>query len=99
MGCPSQFCTRPYRFSTVPEKLAKFRSGFFAVAHLEGQTFLSTRLRIPLQHCQRYLAAMDAGRTSNNAVRLVHRKITTQPDLCELIGACERILQVTAARR
>lgn len=91
-GRPSEFCTRAYRFSIIPERLTKFRSGFAAVAHLAGETDLAKRLCIPQQHFEKYLAAVEAGRTSGDPAKWIDRKISTQPELCELIGDCHGVL-------
>merc|ERR1712046_361345 len=83
LGRPAAFCTRPYRFSTTPERITKFRSGFAAVAHLDGQTNLSTRLRLTGGSVEKYLAAVSAGKESNDPTKWTNRKVETQPDFCE----------------
>eukprot|EP00427_Karlodinium_veneficum_P021087 CAMPEP_0169109184 /NCGR_PEP_ID=MMETSP1015-20121227/25829_1 /TAXON_ID=342587 /ORGANISM="Karlodinium micrum, Strain CCMP2283" /LENGTH=331 /DNA_ID=CAMNT_0009170863 /DNA_START=43 /DNA_END=1038 /DNA_ORIENTATION=+ len=92
-GRPSEYCTRPYRFSVAPSRLSKFRSGFAAYAHLRGDAELVTKLQIPKQHCEKYLAAVDAGKKSKDVAKWVNRNVSTQPELCEMIGALHGVLQ------
>eukprot|EP00439_Symbiodinium_sp_Y106_P059131 s2917_g8.t1 len=85
-GRPVEFCARPYRFSTAAERLTKFRSGFVATAHLAGVAG-ADKLGLSDQNFSKYLKAADDGK-SQDPSSWVNRKISTQPELCEFIGAC-----------
>ena len=88
-GSPADFCTRAYRFSTQPERLGKWRSGFAAVAHLDQDPARRPEtLRLPPRKLEEYLAAVEAGRAHSDPASFVNRPLRTQPELCELVGAC-----------
>eukprot|EP00928_Gymnodinium_smaydae_P008932 TRINITY_DN13299_c0_g1_i1.p1 TRINITY_DN13299_c0_g1~~TRINITY_DN13299_c0_g1_i1.p1 ORF type:complete len:342 (+),score=76.93 TRINITY_DN13299_c0_g1_i1:40-1026(+) len=88
-GSPAAFCTRAYRFSSVPERLTKFRSGFAAVARLDGNHEVVSKLRIPAKMLDAYTSAVDDGLAAADPASFVDKKLATQADFCWLIGACE----------
>ncbi|CAK9010418.1 unnamed protein product [Durusdinium trenchii] len=91
-GRPVEFCTRPYRFSTAASRLTKYRSGFVATAHLSG-TLDGDKLGLSAQNFSKYVKAAEAGRSRGDPSQWVNKKISTQPELCELIGACHGALE------
>jgi len=91
-GKPSGFVARPYRFSTVPTSLGKFRIGFFIASYLQGAddaTLVRLLPRSQLALLDKYKGAVDEGRTQKGALeRYVNKKISVNQELCELAGAC-----------
>lgn len=89
-GRPIEFCTRPYRFSTAPARLTKYRSGFVASAHLAGTN--DDKLGLSEQNFAKYVKSTEDGKSSSDPSKWFNKKITTQPELCELIGTCHGVL-------
>lgn len=90
-GRPIEFCTRPYRFSTVASRLTKYRSGFVATAHLSGASD-GDKLGLSDQNFAKYAKSAEDGKSSGDPSKWFNKKISTQPELCELIGACHGVL-------
>mmetsp|Transcript_51611 Transcript_51611/g.119956 ORF Transcript_51611/g.119956 Transcript_51611/m.119956 type:complete len:262 (+) Transcript_51611:3-788(+) len=87
-GRPADFVARFYRFSTVPTRLSKFRGGFGVAAYLGAgvaASELATQLGMPKM--VEYAAAADRGRCKLPE-EFADKQISTQPDLCELVGCC-----------
>ncbi|CAE8716239.1 unnamed protein product [Polarella glacialis] len=92
-GRPVQFCARCYRFSTVPQRLRKWRVGFAAAAYLAGDEEAAHRLGLPKCRLQEYFSAVDAGVTHSDPRRFVGKKLVAQADLCEVLGASQSSLR------
>lgn len=88
-GKPSDFFARAYRFSTSPERLGKFRSGFVASARVCGDGEEELRaLGFPAARLKEYMEAVDKGMHHKESQRFVDAKVATQGMLCEMVGAC-----------
>lgn len=88
-GSPADFVARFYRFSTAPRQLSKFRSGFAVAAYLGSDVSPATlATELGMAKVEEYTAAADRGVASGAPDRFADRKINTQPELCELVGAC-----------
>jgi len=87
-GRPIDFIVRPYRFSTAPWLLRKFRAGFVASDHVHDPVKAAGRLHLlKLPNGREYRDSVEAGRAAGNPERFVDKKIATQNELCELVGA------------
>lgn len=95
VGRPVAFCARAYRFSTRPEKLSKFRSGFAAMLRADGAdtSQVAKQLSIPAKKLQEYMEAVDKGKLESDPFKFVNKSLNTQPELCEFVGACKSSLQ------
>eukprot|EP01062_Namystynia_karyoxenos_P004215 TRINITY_DN11486_c0_g1_i1.p1 TRINITY_DN11486_c0_g1~~TRINITY_DN11486_c0_g1_i1.p1 ORF type:complete len:382 (+),score=151.89 TRINITY_DN11486_c0_g1_i1:74-1147(+) len=91
-GRPDHFCTRPYRFATDPFKLKKLRCLFAAQAELDGDAAVLPELKLPAKGLAEYVAATQRGAKEGKPERFVDKKLATQPELCELVGACHPTL-------
>jgi len=88
---PADFVARPYRFSTAPWRLVKFRAGFAAPACLAASTAAAVEelgRQLALPKIAEYKDAVDRGVRLAEPGRFLDQKITTQGVLCELFGAC-----------
>mmetsp|Transcript_8482 Transcript_8482/g.16836 ORF Transcript_8482/g.16836 Transcript_8482/m.16836 type:complete len:100 (-) Transcript_8482:45-344(-) len=87
---PPDVVARPYRFSTAPRRLAKFRAGFVAAAclGLAGDALDELGKQLALGKVGEYASAAERGRREGKPERFLDRKIATQGELCELFGAC-----------
>jgi len=90
---PADFVARPYRFSTAPQRLTKFRAGFAAPACLAALAACPAAVeelggQLALPRIGDYAAAVQRGARSAEPGRFLDRKIATQGELCELFGAC-----------
>lgn len=90
-GRPEDFVARPYRFSSAPRLLSKFRSGFAAAAHLGGMPSDEIAKGLALPKVSEYLEATAKGAREGKPDRFADRKISGQAELCELFGACRAI--------
>jgi hypothetical protein len=87
-GRPVDFVVRPYRFSTAPWLLRKFRAGFVATDHVLDPVNAADRLPLlKLPNGREYRESVEVGRAAGNPERFVDKKIATQTELCELVGA------------
>mmetsp|Transcript_24250 Transcript_24250/g.52789 ORF Transcript_24250/g.52789 Transcript_24250/m.52789 type:complete len:382 (-) Transcript_24250:134-1279(-) len=87
-GMPEDFCAAPYRISSAPRLLSKFRSGFAAAAHVGGMPQSEIGSLLGLSKVDEYIKATEKGLRDANPARFADKNISKQGDICELFGAC-----------
>eukprot|EP00746_Dinoflagellata_sp_MGD_P135046 gnl/MRDRNA2_/MRDRNA2_68956_c0_seq1.p1 gnl/MRDRNA2_/MRDRNA2_68956_c0~~gnl/MRDRNA2_/MRDRNA2_68956_c0_seq1.p1 ORF type:complete len:347 (-),score=56.88 gnl/MRDRNA2_/MRDRNA2_68956_c0_seq1:38-1078(-) len=94
-GNPPRFCTRPYRFSTVPHRLTKYRSGFALQKRLDDDMAAVEKLKLPSKILEGYFNSFEKGLAHNNPSKLYDAKLDNQQIFCEMVGACAKSTRQT----
>ena len=88
-----KFCTRSYRFSPCPWRIAKFKSGFAASAISDGvsEAAVSDMLQLKPKMSTGYAAATQKGLKKKSPGDFYDKTVTVL-QLAEMVGACRHLL-------